>query len=321
MSIKSKLKNIKIVRKIYYGLKQKREYNKKIKGKFTLINRSKGQEKLCYILSGYKDFVWNNTFERIKQFVPSDVDVCILSSGIYKEELNRIAEQNDWSYLYTKINNISLSQNIVINEFKNAKYIFKLDEDIFITKNYFENLFNTYKYIQEKGEFIPGIISPVININGFGHMEILKHYNLLDYYHNRFEMPKYAAGFDRMIENNIDAAKFMWGEDNKLPLIDKINEDFQNNEIKYKACPIRLSIGAIMFERSLWESMKYFTVRSKKSVDLGVDETQMCDYCIECSKPIMICCNSVVGHLSFGKQNAAMKDFYLANDKNFQIGL
>lgn len=313
--IKKLLKKSKFIMNIHYKMK----YGKRLNNKFTFIDRANGSEKLCYIIAGYKDFLWDNIFSRIKSFVPNDVDVCILSSGLYSEKLDEIAKENNWSYLYTKYNNVSLSQNIVINAFKQAKYIFKLDEDIFVTKNYFENLFDCYTKVKENSLYEPGFVAPIIPINGFGNVEVLKKYNLLDVYTKKFESPKYQAGSKRMIENNPEVAKFMWGADDCLPSIDKMAEDFNKDKFDYVACPIRFSIGAILFEKKLWKDMEYFEVSSKKSVDLGLDEGQICSYCIRKSLPIIVSKNCLVGHLSFGPQNKTMKEYYLQNKSKFEI--
>ena len=80
----------------------KRRKRQNLKGKYKFINRSKNNKKMCMILAGYKTFSYEIVFKRIKKFVPKDVDVCILSSGIYSEELAKISEKNNWSYLSTK---------------------------------------------------------------------------------------------------------------------------------------------------------------------------------------------------------------------------
>ena len=117
----------------------RKEYNKKrrVKGKYTFIDRKKDSDRLCIILAGYKQFLWEDVFGRLAKYAPKDIDICIVSSGIYSEELAKIAEKNKWSYLSVKQNKVSLVQNIAINLFNKANYIYKIDEDIFVTKNFF----------------------------------------------------------------------------------------------------------------------------------------------------------------------------------------
>ena len=285
--------------------------------KFKFESRKKDFSKLCMIIAGYKPFTYDILFKRIKMYIPDDIEVCIVSSGIYDKELSKIAEKNNWSYISTKRNCVSLAQNIVINEFKKAQKIYKLDEDIFVTEGYFETLEKTYSECEKNGEYKVGIVAPTIPINGFGHLKILEKYDLVDYYTEKFQRPLYAAGNHRMIENNPEVAKFFWGIGERVPSIDQMNKDFRAEKFSYSACPIRFSIGAILFTREFWDEMGMFYV--KKGTCMGIDEEQVCSYCINTSKAIIVSNNSVVGHLSFGGQNEEMKEYYLQNREKFDI--
>lgn len=284
---------------------------------YKFENRMKNYEKVLFILAGYKQFTYDILFKRVKEFIPDDIEVCILSSGKYCEDLSKIAEENDWSYLSTKRNCVSLIQNTAINIFKNAKYIYKIDEDIFITKNFFDNLFKTLIECKKNSDYNPGFVAPTIPINGFSNMLVLQRYNLIDKYTKKFEKPKYAAGSERMIENNPEVAKFMWGEGKYLPNIDQMDYDLNKDKFDYVACPIRFSIGAILFERSLWEDMYMFDV--KHGSCMGLDESCICSYCMISSKTIIVSKNTLVGHLSFGTQNKTMKEYFEKHKDVFDI--
>ncbi len=298
-------------------VKNKRYLRKCTSKKIKFENRMKDREKLCIILAGYKPYLYDVIFERIKECIEEDIDVCILSSGIYSQELSNIAKSNDWSYLSQKENSVAKVQNTAINLFKNAKYIYKLDEDVFVTKNYFSTLMKTLKECEKCGEYQVGFVGPLIPINGFGNLEILKRFNLVETYTKKFEKPLYAAGRNRMVENNPEVAKFFWGYENYLPNIDEMNEMLQNDSFSYTSCPIRFSIGAILFKRQLWDDMKMFEV--KRGVGLGSDEIQICNYCMENSQAIIVSKNTVVGHLSFKNQNSTMKQYFEDNKQVFKI--
>ena len=289
----------------------------KLTNKYKFENRKKDKEKVCFILAGYKEFTYEIVFKRIKKFIPDDIEVCILSSGVYSESLSNIAKINDWSYISTKKNNVSLIQNVAITKFEKAKYIYKLDEDIFVTSGFFEMLFKTYIDCKKSGEYDPGVVAPTIPINGFGHLNILKRLNLVEYYTNNFERPIYAAGPNRMIENNPEVAMFFWGKGNYVPQVDKINEILKKDKFSYMACPIRFSIGAILYSRELWEDMKMFKVYEGSGI--GKDEEDLCGYCVNQSKAIIVSLNTAVGHLSFGKQNKIMEEYFKNNKDFFEI--
>lgn len=306
--------------KLYDIIKKKCKFirnERRLQGKYKFENRKKDYAKLCVIIAGYKPFLYEAIFGRIIKFIPKDIDVCIVSSGKYDEKLSVIAKENEWSYLSTKRNCVSLAQNIVINLFEKAEYIYKLDEDIFVTEGYFENLLNTYNDCEENGEYQVGIVAPTIPINGYGNIKILKRFNMLETYTEKFEKPLYAAGRKRKIESEPAAAKFMWGENGFLPSLDDMNNLVRKDAFSYDACPIRFSIGAILFKRSLWKDMGYFIV--KRGSCMGLDEEQVCAFCMNSSRAIIVSNNSVVGHLSFGTQNEEMKQYFIDNTEKFKV--
>lgn len=303
----------KILKKIYRKIKKKY----KLYGRYKFEDRKKDNEKLCIVIAGYKPFLYDTIFERIKKFIPDDIDVCIVSSGKYDENLSKIAKEYNYSYLSTKRNCVSLIQNITIRLFDKAQYIYKLDEDIFVTEGYFQTLYDTYQDCMKNGQYNVGFVAPTIPINGYGNMNILNRFNKVEEYSEKFERPIYAAGGDRKIENDAEAAKFMWGEGDYIPKLDEMNREMQKDKFSYNACPIRFSIGAILFTRKLWEEMNYFKV--KLGSCMGLDEEQICSFCVCNSKAMIISNNSVIGHLSFGKQNSIMKEYYLNNKDKFNI--
>lgn len=107
-------------------------------------------------------------------------------------------------------------------------------------------------------------------------------------------------------------AKFMWGENGYLPSIDNMNKTLNNDEFSYTVCPIRFSIGAIMFTSDTIKKIGGFTA-SKIGNDLGIDEVQILSLAYNYSLATIVSKNTLVGHLSFGKQNAIMKEYYENN--------
>lgn len=319
MNIKYYLKNNRLSAPLYQRLKEVkvnrvRSSRTAYHGKF--IDRSSGFEQMCMVLAGYKEFLYPEVFGRLERFLPGKMDVCVITSGLYSRKIDKLCEKNQWSYLSTKENNVSLVQNAAIAHHPKAKYIFKLDEDIFITENYFENMLKAYKHAME-GFYRPGVMAPLIPINGYAHMRILEKLNLVDVYEEKFEKPSYMAGWSRMIESNAEVAKFFWGEGGYVPSIDVLNNRFSKEKLEERPCPIRFSIGAVLFERSLWEEMGYFNV-PRGTVALGLDEEELCSYCCLHSRPLMVSENVVVGHLSFGPQNQIMREFFEKHRENFK---
>jgi hypothetical protein len=278
-------------------------------------DRSNNFDTCCLILAGYKNFLWDIVFQRLETFVPDNIDVCIVSSGLFSEQLLDICKKNNWSYISIKRNSVTLALNTAIRQFSYAQYIYKIDEDIFLTRNFFNKLFDCLKYCQ-KGEYIPAFIAPLIPINGYGYIRILKKISLENEYISQFERPKYGI-LDGMINTNPNVAKFFWGENNYIPSIDFMDTLFASQETSYSVCPVRFSIGAILFERKTWQEMGYFPVN--KNNGMGDDEVKICSLAMTISHAIIVSENTVVGHLSFGEQNESMKEYFLSHPDIFRI--
>lgn len=283
------------------------------------LNNSKNADSACFILAGYKQFTWEIVFKRIKQFCPTCIDVCIVSSGVYSEELKQYAEKYGWSYISMKRNCVTLALNSAINCFPSAKNIFKIDEDIFITEGFFEELPKAFN--EASKEYFPAFSAPLIPINGYGYRRVLERLNLVKVYTEEFEYPKISAGIHMQVENNPKVAKFFWGEKNIVLQIDELNtlikSQNQGDSQLYGVCPIRFSIGAIYFQRSLLEQNGWFPVH--KGNGMGTDEEYICNLATSHSKAIIVSERQVVGHLSFGKQNKPMQEYFLANKDRFEI--
>lgn len=308
---------IKMVRKAK-KMRADSQRKKRVKGTYKFTDRKKDNEKMCIILAGYKKFLWEDVFGRIEKYAPKDVDFCIVSSGLYSEELAKIAKKNNWSYLSVKQNKVTLVQNIAINLHPNAKKIFKLDEDIFITENFFTQLEETYERMEKEGRYNIGFVAPLLPINGYANVNFLEKTGLIEKFDQKFGRAYHDGDGQAPIIKNPDIAKFMWGEtEEKLRDIDKLSKEFSEQEFSYSICSIRFSIGAILFPREIWENMGRFRVGL--GTNMGQDEVQLCEYCMIESKAIIVSENTVAGHFSYGPQTNAMKDYYNSHREIFKV--
>lgn len=308
--IKEKLRSF--YKKIRYGIMPSFEKPR------YFLNNAKGCSSACFILAGYKQFTWEMVFKRLKKFCPENIDVCIVSSGLFSQELDAYARKNNWSYFATKRNSVTLALNSAIKSFPNAENIFKLDEDIFLTEGFFEELPRIYQVASR--DYFPAFSAPLIPINGFGYRVILEKLNLVDLYAKKFEHPIVSAGPFMQIESNPEVAKFMWGATGDVPQIDSLNAMFKascGEKDEYRVCPIRFSIGAIYFKRKTLEESGWLPVN--KGNGMGVDEVFLCNLATSKSKAIVVSEKQVVGHLSFGKQNKPMEEYCISHKEVFDI--
>jgi hypothetical protein len=265
--------------------------------------RSKGSKHLVIVLVGYKPDLWPLTLERIEKFVPPEYDICLMSSGRRLERLEELAENLKWSYLSTTLNEVSNIQNLAIEHHPDAHFIFKLDEDIFIGRNFFVDLLLGHMKVIEQAMHRPGISVPIINVNGYGYVEFLKEFDITCEYRERFgEVLQAAVGI--RAHSDGDAALWLWRH--SLPF-DKIAAKFSGKAFSYSACPHRFSIGAILFERDFWRKMGGFAVSATPGL-LGYDEACICKYCMDSSQVIVVVHNVFAGHFSFGPQNQVMNE-------------
>jgi hypothetical protein len=274
-------------------------------GSYTFIDRSKGSQRLLVILAGYKDFLWSLTLDRMARFLPPDIDVCVVSSGLFSSGLVAMAERFGWSYLYTEANKVSLVQNLAVSLHTQANWIYKLDEDIFISEGFFDSLLDGYLQIAAEGLYNPGFCSPVVNVNGYSYITFLKSIAAEEEYRARFGELKYAAnGIKAYAEG--EAAKWLWQK--SLPF-DEVAGYMRSQPFNYSGVPHRFSIGAILFERKLWETVGGLRCGLRNG-GLGLDEEYLCKDCLELSRPIFVIHNVFAGHFSFGPQTKTMIDYF-----------
>lgn len=285
-------------------------------GRYTFVDRSNHSDRLCIVLAGYKEYLYPAVFGRIIRFAPKEMDICVCTAGMHSNETAELCEKNNWSYLSTKRNNVALIQNIAIYLHPAAEYIYKLDEDIFITEGYYDRMMQAYHHAAG-GFYNPGILAPLIPINGYGHVRVLQKLDLMASYTERFGKPRHDAEDDCPVVCDPAAARFFWGDGDFVPSIDEMNSLFATGALEERPCAIRFSIGAILFKRDLWMSMNSFPVSLLRN--LGSDERSLVEYCSFFSRPIMVSENVLVGHLGFRLQNEDMKHYYLTNKEKFEF--
>lgn len=321
MSIYDKItKNKTIINTYKKYVKQRKErlMKKRVKGKYIFESRKKDSKYLCIILAGYKEFLYSDVFSRVKEYVPKEFDICIISSGLYSDKLSKIAKKNKWSYLSIKKNKVTLAQNIAINVFEKAEYILKIDEDIFLTKNTVREMMKTYNEVENNTSYNIGFSAPLLPINGYAHARVLDLLGLKKDFEKKFGKVKHTWDPEYKIIKNPEIAKYMWGENNNvLNDYDSIDLKLSKKQFCFSISPVRFSIGCIYFSRKLWNDMGRFIV--KPGTNMGVDEIQICDYVFKSSKVIAVSENTIAGHFSYGPQTIEMKKYYNNNKNIFKI--
>lgn len=292
--------------------------------KYAFIDRSEGNENLCIVLAGYKQPLWDEVFSRLAKFSPDNLDVCIMTSGLENEALKNIAKEHGWSYLSTEANHLSLIQNIAIEVHPSAKWIYKIDEDMFLTEGFFETLRETYDLAVNDTIYVPAFVSPLINVSCYGHLRLLEKCGLTnDFRETGLTTMKLTDGLNHDVEVLRDpaVARYMWGETQPvLRDIDALTRRFMKDDLSFTVCPVRYSIGAILFTREAWMQFGGFPLTFVGGpYGLGDDEEHICHYACFTGRAMVVSENCVVGHLGYGPQTEEMLRYYLDHKDRFAL--
>jgi hypothetical protein len=284
----------------------------KVSGRHDLVDRAAGRERALLLIAGHKPYLWPYTLGRIARDVPADVDVCVVAPGVDAPALRAIAASHGWSYLTTRANQVGVAQNLAIAAVPAAGFIYKVDEDVFVSAGFFDDLLVGYHRVETESEFAVGFCAPVLNVNGFSYVDFLRAEGLEDAYRERFGPTRRAA--DRIpVQQDGDAATWLW--QHSLP-VDAVAERFRGRPFGWSICPHRFSIGAILFRRELWVDMGgYQRVLARSGV--GWDEQRLCVACLSHSRIMAVVHNVFAGHFSFGGQEPAMRTAFEARLGDF----
>ncbi len=288
-------------KEFFYKIAQKKRLQ--IATRYSFENRSNKNSKMLYVLAGYKQNLWDDVFGRLRRFIPKDIDVCICSSGMHLWELSEICEENKWSYLSTEINDVSMIQNLVISLHPNAEWIFKMDEDIYLTKGCFEDLINSYNKVDAEGKYKVGIVGPMIPLHTTG-MYFLDRFGFRDEYEKKFG--RLCAGGrwnNKEYATNGEIPKWLWMKEG----IDELNKIAAEMDQEIAISPIKYAICFVLFKRSLWNLMDGFEVhREWNSLGVRGDEGQIANAVLQNCLASVVSLNCVVGHFAYPNQLGTM---------------
>jgi len=269
-------------------------------GSYSFDSRSTGASGLVLIVAGHKPRLWPMVFPRFNRFLPQGWDVCLVVPGKKDPVLEEIAERYGWSLLATRANKLGLAQNHAVRLHPHAEYLCKLDEDIFISHGFLEGLFETLEEAEAGGLHRPGFVAPILNVNGFTSRLFLEELGQLRAFEEKFGVLP-SGCFNSPAWGDPEAAAFLW---KILIPFDEVAKRFAAASSRASICHHRFSIGAILLRRAVWKSMEGFSV-SAPGV-LGAEEGDLCAWCVEHSRAMVIAHRVLVGHAGFQPQVASL---------------
>jgi len=272
----------------------------------TFDDRARGHATLLIVLAGHKAELWPHVFPRVAAHTDAaSVDICVVCSGLAPaaEEARRLAAERGWSFLQIEEDLLAHAQNMAVSCFPRAEWIAKLDEDMFPTAGWLEALHDVHRRVEEEGKYRVGFVAPVIPVNGFGYRLFLELTGKLDDYRAAFpEHPPRSAGLHVGASTSPPVAEWLWRQSSPL---DARARELSRLAGEYTLCPHRFSIGAFLMHRSTFDDLGGFAV-SKWPGTLGYEEWQLCQWCADQSRVIVVANASLVGHFAFGPQWAHM---------------
>ncbi|HZG42751.1 MAG TPA: hypothetical protein VEY93_07305 [Longimicrobium sp.] len=272
----------------------------------TFDDRGKGRDTLLIVLAGHKPALWPKVFPRVAAHTDeAAVDICVVCSGgaPAAEAARRLAGERGWSFMQAEEDLLAHAQNLAVGCFPRAEWIAKLDEDMFPTPGWLEGLREAYARVEGGGRFRVGCVAPVIPVNGYGYRQFLELTGALDEYTAAFpHHPPVSAGLDVGASTAPEVAEWLWRHSRPL---DERARQLARFRGEYSLCPHRFSIGAFLMHRGAFDDMGGFAV-AKWPGTLGHEETQLCLWCMDQSRAIVVAHSSLVGHFAFGPQWAHM---------------
>lgn len=266
----------------------------------TLSGSLKDSESLIVILAGYKPLIWPLVLRRIAKHAPTDAAVCVVTAGKSEPKLADFCAKMGWSYLSVAKNKTGLALNKAVALHPKARWVYKLDEDIFISAGFFEGLRQGYERILKEGVYHPGFCSPTLNLNGVSYRHFLEATGNTAAYLKQFGELRVACGG---VKAHYDPEVAVWLWQRTLPL-DAVAAGFRKQE-GYFLSGTKFSIGAILLEREFLDSIGGFRSTWRQKM-LGIDESFLCAACVERSRPMVVLKDVLAGHFSFYTQEKAM---------------
>jgi len=304
-----------ITREVFRFFEKRRIDVQHFASSYIFDNRQIGCENLLLVILGFQPEYWEVVLNRVKHNVTlfsEKIDVCLcVPSGMSEDVLGKVrqlAEYYNFSSLYIYDDLLAQVQNTAIQLHPHAQWIYKIDEDIIISDNYFQKLKQAYCRVQEESYYPIGFISPLLNVNAGGFRIFLQTIGKWDEFKSQYPHQHYwsVLGEEDIIHRNTSAALYIWQQSVPFDKIAAIIEE--KNKGRYSICPIRMSIGAILFTRKRWEEWGFFDVKGIGA--MGAEEAQICAYTINIMQTIVIAEDTFAGHLGFYHQKDVCKNFF-----------
>lgn len=276
-------------------------------------DRFNSASKLVVLLAGKKKYLWDLVFKRLNEFLEYNAHVVVVNpGGLNSEDLRRISKNYGWSYLETKSRRLATGINMAIDYYKDSiEWIYKMDDDVFITQRIFEKLLKAYQMAKESSPYYPAVALPVFNVNEATYLYFIRTLGIEQEFKKRFNAELKFG--NHLVWKNPEVAVWLW--EHSLP-IDHVADIFNRNA-PFDICNMRISIGLMLIHLETWLNMQGF--ESCTSGSIGSDEEGLANYISNNMLGWVIATNAFAGHFSYYSQEDTMKKFFEKRKKEFDI--
>lgn len=270
-------------------------------GRHRLLMRSTGHSRLVVILAGHHTHLWPATLERLHA-LGDDADVCLVCPGGNAPAAHQLAARCAWSVLTTRSKRPGLGLSLAVLAHPQAKIIHKLDEDIVLPAHYFRRLEAALERAEQgASDHPPGLIAPLLNVNPFCHVQLVRRLGLEGEWTSHFG-PLRSGLLDSPAYHSAEAARFLWRACTPFAAVDA---RLRQGDPTPLAVPHRFCIGAIAIRREILEGLGLFR-RPFIGPILGGDEDALCHGLATRGLSVLVDPTTLAGHLGFAPQRAGL---------------
>lgn len=228
--------------------------------------------------------------------------VCLVSAGTFQEDLADASRGLGWSYLATRTRDAALAQNVCYRLHPGAEIIVKINEGVFVLPGSIDALIARLRHLKAQGVMDPGVVAPLVTLDGACYRMLLERLGLLEAFEARFGTARLTAA-GAPIDSDPSAAAWMW--ENTSPLA-RVAERLAALPEQDLLPAIRFGGDVCVFERSFWESVNYYPVYRRRLMvgrrSLQSDADHLGASAVAMSRPIVLASNVMAAKFASEQQ-------------------
>jgi hypothetical protein len=231
----------------------------RITDRYTFDDRQSGERTLVCVICGDKPSLLPFTLPALAA-ATRGMYVCLVSPGVHRSDVADACRRLGWSYLATRTHDAALAQNVCYRLHADVELIVKIGEGVFLLPGSIETLLAKFHEIKAQGVIDPGVVAPLVTLDGACYRVLLERLGLLESYEARFGTARVSAA-GAPIDSDAAASAWIWEQ--TYPLARSADRLAALPEQDFQAA-IRFSGDVCVFERTFWEKVDYYPVYRRR---------------------------------------------------------